>query len=708
MTNHQPQTVRMHFSIHDNISIDGVDYTPVSSNKEGHVLRRFATPDLCVHFSHEEIASLWDRGALKRHPDFYAPSKIEGRGPGEIGISTLSEAHQRKIFWKQDWCDQFHELERRGQSTRSEALMLKAIEQIAPKIAGAHILRLDTSQRCGGVVEARVPPKPTTLRRWLRKYESAGFDPIVLHDRYGRSGNRVDRFDPDVRAALVRVAASYGDSRRPTKKMLYEVLRREIDLLNMVRIDKGEEPLATPGRTALSRQISKLNVFQVVAAREGQAKARNKFAAIGLGVSVMRPLERTEMDEWNVQLHTILQQADRWKDLSPKERAAAKRSRIWVSVMTDCATRSVLAVHPIKKSPTASDALATMRMAMLDKSPIALAAGCKSPWPMSGQFTTVVTDTGPAYVADITRAAISDVHAEAMFCPAGVPEMRARIERVFSTIHRQFVSNFDGRTFENVVAKGDYDAEANAVIDPEELYRLLVRYIVDVYHHTPHEGLAGETPFACWQRLTERFGVPMLDREKVGQVFGVSMDRRLRREGIEVFGVIYAHDRVHTLHKKEGARDVKIRFDQTDIGRIFVQIDEEWIRVAAKRDDLDGVSLDDWLNRRSSERQAFAKGAAEMKPIADEAKADITAFADMARQRAQLMPLVYSSDKLRELASVASKFHRDPDISTEDAFFEEYDGDHPDVAPAPVATDDAELAETTVDETNIADFFLED
>jgi putative transposase len=441
--------------------------------------------------------------------------------------------------------------------------------------------------------------------------------------------------------------------------------------------------------TTLSREISKLNAYQLVATREGQAKARNKFDPVRLGIPVTRPLERVEMDEWKVQLHTLLKGSDLWAKLNDKQKAAVKRTRVWVSVMLDCGTRSVLAIHLIKKSPSSEDALATLRMALLDKNAVALAAGCKSDWPMIGEFETVVMDTGPAYIADETRAAICDLRAEAMFPPAGLPQMRARIERVFSTIHTQFISMFHGRTFENVVAKGDYDAEKNAVINPEELYQLLVRYIVDVYHHTPHEGLGGETPYACWQRLTNRFGVRLVNRDTVGTIFGASVNRTLRREGIEAFGIMYAHDDLHVLHKQHGAMDVVVRVDQTDISRIFVLIDDVWLTVPAKRRDLDGVSLDAWLNRRNSDREAFAAGAAAMKPIADEARAEIRALANAAQKRANLMPLVYGEKQIREYAAVASKFSRDlADTNDEDIFEETYGIDEADervgVSPKPI------------------------
>src|SRR3546814_18591172 len=100
--------------------------------------------------------------------------------------------------------------------------------------------------------------------------------------------------------------------------------------------------------------------------------------------------------------------------------------------------------------------------------------------------------------------------------------MRGRIERVFGTIHTQLLSWFDGRTFENVVARGDYPAEARASLLVEELNRVLIRYVVDYYHNHPHEGLGGETPRRCWDRLVKKYGVkPPPGPDQKRHVFGI-------------------------------------------------------------------------------------------------------------------------------------------------------------------------------------------
>src|SRR3546814_4107563 len=116
--------------------------------------------------------------------------------------------------------------------------------------------------------------------------------------------------------------------------------------------------------------------------------------------------------------------------------------------------------------------------------------------------------------------------------------MRGRIERVFGTIHTQLLSWFDGRTFENVVARGDYPAEARASLLVEELNRVLIRYVVDYYHNHPHEGLGGEPPRNCWNRLVGRYGVkPPPPSHWKRHIFGIRAERIIGNLGLLYLGL---------------------------------------------------------------------------------------------------------------------------------------------------------------------------
>lgn len=693
----------------DKLTIHGVEYVPDSYDCDHHCLRRLDMPDVYQEFRHDDLHRIWDEH-VDFQPGFFSKAagrkRAARRSPRDFPLRD-----QQMIAWRMDWCDAFLIAEKAGETTRSHASMNKFIEANGTRITRSLGEAIEGRRvRCDRPTTAFHPPSPSALREWVRKYTIADRDPAVLRDRRGRSGNRSERLHDDVRATLVRVAENYADERRLTIKQVYDLLRDEIMDLNASRTDSGEDYLQIPGIGALKSEIQRLDPYKTMAVREGMAKARNKYDPIRHGHRITRPLERVEMDEWMVSLQTVMQRAGLWSKLTAEQKAQAETIRVWVAIIMDCATRTVLGVHLLDGSPTSADALATIRLAVSDKSEIAKAAGCQSTWPFGGLFDVLATDTGPSYNALETRWACGNLGAEILFPQAGIPQMRGRIERMFSTLHKEFISLYHGRTFENVVKKGDYKAEEMAVMDREELYMLLVRFIVDVYHNKPHKSLGGETPRDCWNRLGKTHHIrKYASADQIGSVFGLTLERKLRREGLEVFGLFYSHDDLHRARQRRNLEKVKIRVDQTDISRIWVFLDEKWLRVEAVRKDLDGVTLESWVKNRAEDRKRFSAQAEEMQPIVDAAYRNLRDFAISAERRAGLFPLTYSHARVSALAESLTKYERADDDEAEGDIFEPDQADD-DIPSSPVHETQDNSNGPSVRPSNVddSDDFLED
>ncbi|MEJ1937408.1 hypothetical protein WDZ92_45010, partial [Nostoc sp. NIES-2111] len=217
---------------------------------------------------------------------------------------------------------------------------------------------------------------------------------------------------------------------------------------------------------------------------------------------------------------TLMIKAGMWETLSKKLRGLVERNRWWLSIAVDCATRVILGMR-LTRTPHAQGALATLRMCFSDKQPFADAVGALSPWHMATGILELATDTGAAYYSDEFRTAVADCRITFNNPPTGLPWMRPFVERLFSSIHTRIVSRFTGRTFENVVAKGEYKPERRASLLDDEFAWSVVRYVVDEYHNRPHEGLGGRTPRAAWDELVGLWGTePLPDSHTVRSCFG--------------------------------------------------------------------------------------------------------------------------------------------------------------------------------------------
>lgn len=639
-----PAVPRYRLERHAKYVIDGVtEFVAKSSDEFGHVLRRADNPDLCVSFSHDEFAALLNDGRLNIIRDYHRSSAaaIRLEGPERL-ITELKPKRRERLLARKAICDAFLADEAAGKVSRSDDSMKPWLKDNVINI----LMALLPQGRCGSDdIILKRPPSPTALRKSLRKYEACCFDAMALRDGYGRSGNRTPKVEIEERTLMREVAERYASRLKPTKASLYSDLATAIKDANNEREQTGKRLLKKPSRAAFERVIESLDPFMVYAGREGEEAARKKFFIVRGGLDVSRPLERVEMDAWLVSLHVILEEAGVWALLAPELRKEVERARLWLSVAIDCYTRCVLAARIIS-SNTSTSAVSTIAMSVMNKSRFAEEAGCITPWDYDGTGESYVMDNDTAYTAYETRAAVTDMGSEMLFPPAGTPQNRARIERFFRTIHVQLVALFHGRTFENVVAKGDYESDLNAVIDPDELGRVIVRWIVDVYHNTPHDGLGGETPRDCWIRATRLHPVlPPPSPDVCRHIFGVTVECRITNTGVRVLGLHYQSEELQRLRRIAHQKPVLVRIDEGDLGYVSVRTPDGWLTVPCVKAGFDGVPLEHWVAAERNLRRGHADRAHLAEDVVLQALADIKAFSASATKRASIAsPIITSAD----------------------------------------------------------------
>jgi putative transposase len=239
------------------------------------------------------------------------------------------------------------------------------------------------------------------------------------------------------------------------------------------------------------------------------------------------------------------------------------------------------------------------------------------------------------YSAVDTRA--HAIGAKTLLPQAGLAEMRGTVERLFHTLQTRIVARFSGQTFANIIKKGDYDSEANAVINGEELNRVFIRGVLDIYHNSPHEGLGGETPLNCWMRLSREYGVrppPCPDVHR--HVFGIPHKARIGAEGVRFAGIRYQSRELQRLRRSARQKPVEIRVNRFDLPTISVRGDRGWLTVFARYPGLKNVSYVEWREAVSDLRKKHADAAKLARPIVLQAIREVNALAEMAIKRAEL------------------------------------------------------------------------
>ena len=415
----------------------------------------------------------------------------------------------------------------------------------------------------------------------------------------------------------------------------------------------GRAELGCPSRETVRRAIRELDPLRCDLARDGVEATRRKRAPVGRGLDLTRLLERVELDTWKVDLMSLMAESGLLHFLSEEDRATLgldRKTARWHLAVAQCATTRCILAMKLCRAPNAQTTLQLIDMLLRDKGVWCDAVGALSPWDTYGTPEELVTDCGAEYMAFDVRVALRDLGIRLEQAPAGLPDMRGRIERLFKTMSAKLMPRLTGRTFGSMLEKGDSDPAARAALTADDLCAALIRWVVDIHHNTPHTGLDGETPAQCWTRLTEQYGVcppPDMRRRRLG--LGTRMERTVQETGVTVFGVRYHCETLArwALHSRD--RRVNLRWYAEDIGAIVVDLGGEWIKVPAVFERFNGFRAQTWLAAARELRAQSKYQASFTEDAVFDAIRHIEAINGQAMRRIGLVSDDWSQDRvLRE------------------------------------------------------------
>lgn len=523
-------------------------------------------------------------------------------------------------------------------------------------------------------------PSPRTYRRMRRALIESGWDLAALRDkRADRSCRYVPRIsEPRTASLMADWVNLYKDRSRPSMAMLYKLaigtakaseinqtLRargklpipvggiKSLAEVNLERTAAALPPLPAFSLSTFERAIGALDEFEVIAGREGHDVAHRRLKISGRRTIAVRAGERVAMDCWKSQIRTLKLPQTVWEGLDDDLVNTIARLRLLLCVAIDEASRCVLGAY-LAVSATAKTAVRTLEMVGRDKQDIADWAGCRGTWQHRCTPETVATDNGSEFINEEFRACVNDVGSRNELGPTGHPDARPIVESFFRNLDRRLMQFFQGRTFAGVGEKGSYDPDAVANVTAEVLGKALVRYIVDVYHNTPHMGLGGETPNDAWERLNKTYQViAPWSRATNRVVFGFSDRRRIQNQGIRFLGNFYRvnkGNRLAELRKAIGQKDVAIRVDLSNLGRIAVRKigpGNEWFSVECDLASMEGVSAQEWVQACMLLKRKYAEQAGLREEVAIQALNDIRRMGKDSAEARGIGPSTMSDDELR-------------------------------------------------------------
>ncbi|MBN2739415.1 MAG: DDE-type integrase/transposase/recombinase [Rhodobacteraceae bacterium] len=601
----------------------------------------------------ELILAPVDRNGLREAFDFGTLRRLNAAGeiehiPGYFLPEDQRIAQRHQSFrefssslslegWKRLWVklafvrafDHLYDLKQIKKTELSIGASLLALEQLAERYflqelpTGAQMEReaaqadaeaageaLKTRRKRGGRQETRLSaPAARTLLGWVRDYKKYGL--AGLCDEYAKCGNNNTYFTSDERFLLTQtVREGYLVLGGATKTHVKNTVRLAFLKANEERAAEGRSLLRVPGKRAVNREIDAIPHVEVLVAHFGKDAAMNRLRTIGAGVETSRPFERGEADEWKIDLFSHLD-PDAFREIFGEKIykdvgfETGNVGRWWLSAVIDHRTKLIVGAT-LTRSPRGSAALKSLRMSMSDRGYLARAVGAKTPWDQCATWEEIVTDAGAAYTSIVFVRACEALGITKVVAKAGAATMRGAIERCFGSAARGVLRELHGRTFEDVIAKDGYPSMERACLSVEDVARIFLRWVIDMYHNTPHEALGGRTPLEQWEAdmtagNSTLNGAP--GKRKKRMAFGLAVFRKLHKGGLTVLGVQYQDPCLEKAYLDKRGQMLEIRWDPDDISVIEVNLGG-WIEVEAVKPAFanGGVCAEDWIETRKALR----------------------------------------------------------------------------------------------------------
>ncbi|OAI84252.1 integrase [Rhizobium sp. GHKF11] len=638
--------------LHSRIGMDRMDryhdktrnafFIPVSRDDVGYLLRSENDEEYKIFLSHEEIYVALDSNKASIRYGYNSPAQqkiraIFGDKPwDEFKVEDRDLAlHREKLIHLYD-----AECEHLGKRLpMSEEKLGSKLLAWNREINDA-LLDIAADGRADQRSQVVIFPCPSvkTFKRDYDDYHNCDDDVMALLPRHHGPGPKLFALKPEAIAFAHKMAMAYLDRRRPTKAHVYRSYLAELQKHNAdLPIPKK---IGKVSRKKFEAMIARLDKYHVIASRHGEKYAIQKFKAIRRSFHVVAPGQRIEMDFVTVDLISLLVETGIWNALPETVQVRIPLVRICFCAAIDVATRYILALKA-STNPNAASAVATIRMIMSDKRHLSSYVAAQTPWIGKIRPRVIYTDNGSEFTAQRTAEVLRAARIHGTRPPAGDPGCRPFIESLFHSIGLLIAPYFEGRTFSSVVEKGDYDPQVHAALLVDELIKIFIFAVCDIYHNKPHSGLGGNTPHNAWVEASKEYEILYPpDAEEMLQIFGIKTTRRISDYGITVFGITYCDAEIQRLRTMFDQVDVEIKYDPECPVHIAVKGDKGWFVVRNTVGLDDSVTLAEWMAARKELRASYTTAAEQGMTVMYDAINRLRAIGDAATLRAGLSPSV--------------------------------------------------------------------
>ncbi|WP_319557976.1 Mu transposase C-terminal domain-containing protein [Thiomicrorhabdus sp.] len=454
---------------------------------------------------------------------------------------------------------------------------MKRFEIIQPLLASGRTRQMVTERAKQAGVSTN------TLYGWIKRYQETGKVTDLIPEKRADKGEA--RLSVEVEEIVKSVIKT--EYKTQQKKSVAKVCR-EVE-----RICR-EKKLKIPHCNTIRNWIKKENPKEMMAAREGQKKAAEKYSAIrGSFPGADWPLAYVQVDHTELDIQLC---DDHWRK---------PVGRPWITVVFDVFSRMVLGFRVGFDAPSGLITGLAISHAILPKENWLAKYNINGDWPCWGIPDGLHMDNATEFRGKMIQRACDQYGINVDWRPVARPNYGAHIERYLGTLGEE-LKGVSGATFSGVKEKGDYDSEGNAVLTLSDLEEWLTVYIVGVYHNRVHSALGMSPLFKYKEGLlgdgeNPGKGLPpkILDERRLRLDFLPYFQRTVQRTGVVIDEVVYFADVLRVWvnsvdpDNPRAKRKFIVRRDPRDISHIWFydELTEEYYSIPYRNTAYPAVSI---------------------------------------------------------------------------------------------------------------------
>jgi hypothetical protein len=339
-----------------------------------------------------------------------------------------------------------------------------------------------------------------TARRWLRDVESQN-DHALADRRKTWKRRKTVLLEPAIEVVLSIWATHPGAKVKP--------------LMRKIEAACTERGLKPPSYSAVKKLIaSQPEAMKAIRRGDKSSWMRQHRPIVSSGVIGRYANERWQMD------HTT---PDVWVKLETPEGWVVQRAYLTAGI--DEFTRTITGFIVSLKSPDRW----TVQLLLLNS----IRAKKNPAWLNHGVPEVVCTDHGMDFLAESVENTLAKFKTRVDRARKKTPDDKPEIERWFGTLNTGCLQLLSSST--KLMSQAEAERKLDQVLTREELQAEIERFIVDVYHQRPHEGLKNRKPLDLWEQT--RGHVRSLTDERLRDFLLLDDRHRIVRRGAVEFTV---------------------------------------------------------------------------------------------------------------------------------------------------------------------------